>query len=65
MVYLIKGLASYHGKKQMLKKATSITLQLKQVTLNLDLEIMYPLSFQQTKSRFTQVKDSVNCLDSK
>ena len=31
----------------------------------LDLEIMYPLSFLQMKNRFTQVKDSVNCLDSK
>lgn len=49
----------------MLKKAISITLQLKQVILNLDLEIMYPLSFRQMKSRVTQVKDSENCLDSK
>lgn len=65
MGYLIKGLASYQGKEADAKKAISITLQLKQVTLNLDLEIMYPLSFRQTKSRFTQVKDSVNCLDSK
>ena len=53
------------GKKQTLKKAISITHQLKQMTLNLNLEIMYPLSFRQMKSRFTQVKDSVNCLDSK
>lgn len=48
-----------------IKRAILITLQLKQVTLNLNLEIMYPISFRQMKSRFTQVKDSANCLDSK